>query len=430
MENITKITWGLAAILLISCGLYYSFKLHFIQFKLKKMFSTLKNKKHKNEISIFETLMMALAARIGVGSLAGVALAIYIGGAGSIFWMIITSMIVIPNAFVESLLGSIYRKKDYGEVYQGGPSYYLKDGLGKKKLASFYALLVIFAYIIGFLTIQANTIVTSVNEIVAIPPIIIGIIVALLSFLVIYKDVKNIANVCGKLVPIMGVLYVGVSLYIIITNSDLILPILKLIITNAFQADAVVGGVIGKFIIGLQRGIFSNEAGLGTGALASSTSNQNPIEVGYAQMIGIYITTFLICGLTAFVILSSNYDIIGNVNGIEITQRAFTYHIGSLGNLFVMVVIILFAFSTIIAGYYYGESSLKFLINKKVQKRIFILKTCTIILLVLGSIMPSSILWDIVDLFVSILAIVNVYALFLLKNDVIYEWKYYNMTKK
>jgi len=431
MENLTKLTWGLATILIISCGLYYTFRLTFIQFHLPKMFASLRTKHRKNEISTFQTLMMALAARIGVGSLAGVALAILVGGPGSIFWMVVTSLIAIPNAFAESVLGGIYRKKDFGNVYRGGPAYYIEEGLAKKKVAILYAFLVIVAYILGFITIQANTIVTSINEIITITPILIGLFLAFLSYIVIYKDVKNIAKVSSQLVPIMGVLYLGVCLFIMITNYDKILPILNLIVTNAFQKEAVVGGVLGKFIIGLQRGIFSNEAGLGTGAIAAATSNNHPVEVGYAQMLGIYITTFLICTLTAFVILSSNYEtfLTPNLNGIEITQRAFTFHIGSLGNIFVMLVILLFAFSTIITGYYYGESNLKYFIKHQRTKRVKQLKIITVILVVLGSILPSTFLWQIVDFFVSILAIINIYALFLLRNDVIYEWKYYHYTK-
>lgn len=429
---INKLLWGLATIFLIGSGFYFTFKLKFIQFKFKEMFNGFKIKhKNKNSISPFQTLMMATAARIGVGSLAGVALAIYVGGLGSIFWLWISSIITAPNAFAESCLGVIYRKKD-GTFYKGGPAYYMDKGLGNKSLGKVYAILIIVAYILGFLTIQSNTIMTSITTKIDVDPIFIGILIAIFSGIIIVKGVKKIADATSKLVPIMGIGYLLVSLWITISNIEMIPMILKTIVTEAFNFKALGVGVLSSFIIGIQRGIFSSEAGLGSGAIASATSDiNNPIGQGLIQILGIYFTSLIICTSTAFIILTSNYQnlVLENVNGIEITQYALKYHLGSLGEWVLMIAIILFAFSTIITGYYYGESNLEYLYPKATKKHIFLLKIFTILLLIYGSIASSDFLWKTVDIFVALMAIINIYALIKMRKDIIYEWTYYKIKR-
>lgn len=430
---LNKLLWGIATIFLIGGGLYFTFKLHFIQFKWKDMFQGFKSKgKKKETISPFQTLMMATAARIGVGSLAGVALAIYVGGLGSIFWLWISAIITAPNAFAESCLGVIYREKD-GKFYKGGPAYYIDKGLGKKKLGKIYALLIIVAYILGFLTIQANTITKSITTKIDIEPLFIGILIAIFSGIIIMKGVKKIADATSKLVPIMGVGYLLISLWIIIANINMIPSILATIIKDAFNLKALGAGVLSSFIIGVQRGIFSSEAGLGSGAIASATSDtNNPIGQGLIQILGIYFTSLVICTSTAFIILTSNYQnlILENVNGIEITQYALKYHLGSWGEWILMIAIVLFAFSTVITGYYYGESNLEYLYPKATKNHILLLKIGTILLLIYGSVASSDLLWKIVDIFVALMAIINVYALFGMRKDIIYEWNHYKIKKQ
>ncbi len=432
---INKILWGIATMMIVLVGLYFSFKLKFIQFNIKQMikYITTSNKAERNTISPLESLSMSLAARIGVGSLAGVALGIYLGGVGTIFWLWLSALIASPNTFAECVLAVIYRRKDEKDIYMGGPPYYIRDGLGKPNLARLSALFIGLAYIVGFMTIQANTITKSVTGIIEIYPLTVAFLIMIITAIIIFKGVKQIATISTKLVPIMGGIYTISALIIIIININQIPNILINIINAAFNLKAFGFGILTTIIIGIQRGIFSNEAGLGTSAIVAATTTVNrPVEIGLIQMFGVYFTTLIICSMTAFAILTSNYQTLSltDVNGIEITLYAFKYHLGYFGEIIVIITIILFAFSTIITGYYYGESCFKFLISKIKPIHIFILRLATIFLLLIGSIMSSLSLWQFVDILIAIVAIINLYALILLRKDIFFEVDHLKYNKK
>lgn len=427
MSQINAIFWCVATVLLISCGLYYTFKLHFVQFNFKKIFRSLKkSNSSKESISPFKTLTLALAARIGVGSLAGIALGIYKGGIGVIFWIWLSALITLPNSFVESTLAVIFHEKD-GKYYIGGPAYYINKGLGFKKLSIVYAVIIFLCYIGGFLAIQSNTIASSMKTYLDISPYITGIIVAIVSYFIISRGLKRIANFTSILVPIMGLIYMVVALTIIVLNIHLIPSIISSIFHEAFNIKALGWGIISSIIIGVQRGIFSSEAGLGTGAVASGTSDcQKPCQQGYIQMLGIYFTTFVICTSTAFIILTSNINInnFSDPNGIEITLRALESHVGDFGTVILIFAIISFAFSTIISGYYYGESNLKYLDKHINSNKLYLLTIMVVIILFVGAIISPSILWDLVDIGAAMLAIINVFSIFLLHREVEKEVRY------
>lgn len=424
MSYINQFCWMIATVLLVGCGIYYTFKLKFIQFNFKEMFRSFKNdKKNKESVSSFETLTLALAARIGVGSLAGIAIGIYNGGIGVIFWIWLSTIFTLPNTFVESLLAVIYRVRD-GKFYKGGPAYYISKGLGYKKMAIIYAIVISLCYLGGFLAIQSNTIAVSVSNFADIPNYITGIIVALISFFVIYKGLKHITSFTSKLVPIMGIGYLLLCLVIIIMNFEKLPEVFLNIIKSAFNFKALGFGILSSIIIGIQRGIFSSESGIGTGACASGTSDTNyPIKQGMLQMFGVYFTTFIVCTSTAIIILTSNIDINSfiNANGIEIVQSALIYHLGNTANIILLIVIITFAFSTVVSGYYYGESNIKYLFKNINKKGIFILKLIVVLILLYGAVASPSKLWNLVDIGVGILAIINVVAIFLLRKDVFIE---------
>ncbi len=424
LKVLTDILWSTAIILLLGGGIYFTIKLKFPQFKFKRMFASLKHKDSKN-ISPFQSLTMSLAARIGVGSLAGIALAIYIGGPGTIFWIWVTTIFTSVNSFCESYLGAKYQEKD-GRDYKGGPAFYIDKGLKNKKLAKLYAIIIIISYVVGFMTIQSNTITKSLEDYLSISPLIIGIILALLSGYIIWKGLEEIVSTTSKMVPVMGTIYLLTSFIIVITNINKVPNIIKIIISDAFNLKSAGLGIISTFIIGIQRGIFSTEAGLGSGAIASSTSNvKDKLGLGLLQILGIYFTSFIICTSTAFIILLSDYNIVNfnDINGIEITQYALKYHLGSIGNVFLIFSILSFAFSTIIAGYYYGESNLKYLIKNIKPYHISIFKIITIILLVFGSITSPTILWAIVDILVAILAIINMYSIIKMRKEIIIDYQ-------
>lgn len=433
LNTANEILWIIATIMIFLCGIYYSFKLKFIHLNFKELLKSIKmNNNNKDSISSFEALTMSLAGRIGVGSLSGIALAIYLGGPGVLFWIWLTSILCSTNAFAESVLAVVFRKKDMGNIYRGGPFYYIMDGLGNKKLAIFYALLIIIAYTCGFMTIQINTLTKSIIEVCNINPLLIGIFISTLVGITIFGGVKKIAATTSKLVPFMTILYFSICIYIIIANYSLIPVIFREIIDSAFNFKTFGFGIISTLIIGMQKGIFSSEVGLGTGSIISVTSDIGcPANNGLLQIFEIHFENILIATITTFVICMSDYQnlILNDPNGIEITLNAFKYHIGNLGPLFITIVIFLFGLSTLLTGYYYGESSLKFI--KKTNKfDLFVLKILNILVLIIGSIISSELLWKITDIMVGIIAIINIYAIFSLRKIVIEEYKNYNDKRK
>ena len=382
LEKLNSFIWGIASLLIILSGIYFTFLIKFKQFKFITMLKYLFSDKKVKGISSLEALFMTLGGRIGVGSIAGIALAIHVGGCGTIFWIILMSFIVAPLSYIETILALKYRKKDNNQ-YVGGPSYYIFYGLNKKKLAIFYSLLIIICYIGGFLSIQSNTISKVTEELFNINHILVGVLITIITLLVIFCGISKISKAINLIVPLMSFLYLITSIYVLIVNINKVHVIISLIINSAFNFKSFITGFLTTLIVGIQRGIFSSEAGLGTGAITSSIVDDKIEEKqGFIQMLGIYITTIIICGSTALIILTSNYNsfIFNSINGIEIARYAFNYHLQSFGDIVIFVSIALFSFSTILTSYYYGETSLKFIFGKTNIYRLNILKIILLIL--------------------------------------------------
>lgn len=413
---VKSIIWSIVTILLIYISVCYTFKLKFIQFNIKNIFKSIL-KKTNGEISIFESLSINLAAKIGVGSLSGIALSIYIGGIGSIFWMWLITFITGVISYIEGYLGVKYQENSNNKL-NGGPPFYINKITNSKFLAILYSIITIIAYIFGFITIQSNTIVKSVNYIFDINEYLILFILIISTGLIIYKGIKKIAVFSSKIVPIMGVIYIILGLYIIIVNINTIPYILINIVKSAFNIKSFFGGFLSTIIIGIQRGIFATEAGVGTSAIASSLTNDTSKNQGYVQLFGNYFTSFVICTITAFIIISAkiNIDSYSNINGIEYVIDAFVYHLGNFGVFLFLIITILFAFSTIVSGYCFGEKALEYLDNKLNNRKIFIFKTITIILTFIGGIISPNILWNIIDILIAVLTIINIYSIYLIKD--------------
>lgn len=426
LNSIVNILWAVAIVFLLGGGIYFSFKLKFPQLRISSLFSGLKNT-GDSSISPFKSLTVSLAARIGVGSLAGIAIAIYVGGPGSIFWIWIIGIITSINAFSETYLGLCYQEK-VKKDFIGGPYYYILKGLKQKKMAFVYSVLVILAYVIGFMTIQANTIVISINNLLDINVYLIAIILAIITAFSIMKGMDRIVQITSKLVPIMGIGYILLSGVILVKNIQLIPGVLLKIVSSALNFKAFGTGILTSFVIGIQRGVFSTEAGLGTGSIAtSSTYTKTKVEFSLSQILGIYFTVFVVCTSTALIILTSPYQMMDfvNTNGIELTQYALNYHLGNYGQITLVIIVFCLAYSTIVAGYYYGESALNFLLNKSKQKYINILKIITVIFILVGSLSLPTKLWSVIDLFVAFLAIINMCALIKLRYKIICGYKKY-----
>ena len=432
LEILNKSMWAIATTMILFSGIYFSKQLNWAQFKFREMFTNLFKKERSNRgISPIQSFLMTLGSRIGVGSIAGVSLALYLGGPGSIFWMWVSAFLSAPNTFCETVLGIVYREKD-GHDYKGGPSYYIKNGLNKPKLGNIYAIIILVSFVGGFVGIQGNTITKSLLEIIDIPKFVIGLCLVFLVSIIVFGGLKRIASFSEKLVPFMTVMYIGIALFVGIKNITLMPDIFKTIIASAFKWKSIYGGLIGSLIIGVQCGIFSNKAGLGTGSITSSTSStDSPTSQGYIQMLGIYVTTLLICTATVIIVMTSNYSelVLSDVNGIEITQHAFKFHLGNFGNILLFISVLLFSFTTILTGYYDGESSLKYLFHNIKPLHLYSLKIVSLLLLFLGCIIPSETLWSFVDILMALLATINIYAIFSLRKDVKEELRCYYMNK-
>ena len=418
LENLNKILWAVAISFIFLNSIYFSFKLKFPQLKIRTIIKNVFSKNTSSGIKPMDALMISLGSKIGAGSLAGIAFAIYYGGIGTIFWMWVSSFFVSVNCFLENILSTLYKEKDQ-EFYKGGPSYYIKNGLNKKKLAYLYSFLAVLAYILGFLAIQNNTITTLVTEIYPVNKILIALLVTLLAGIVILKGLNIISKICNKIVPIMMISYFIVGLIVIFSNLNSVPAVFLNIIKDAFTPSAVTGGIIYTFVIGIQKATFINEAGVGTSAISSgATSNKDPIKQGYFGIFETYFINLFLITITAFIIVLSNYESLNltGINGIEITKYAFSFHLGHFGEIILLLILTLFSFSTIITVYYYGESNLKFITNK--SKHLKFLKAFSIVILFLGGIVSASFVWELADIFIALLAIINIYAIFKLKGRV------------
>lgn len=415
-NTVINLLWLNVSVIIFIISIKLTFSSKFIQFRLSKLIKSLFKKTKTNGITNLQSLMITMGGKIGVGSISGIALAIYFGGPGTIFWMLVISCIISVLTFFEVVLANKYKEIDEDNIYKGGPSYYIKKGLKKPILSIVYTILVVICYNGCFLSIQANTLMKMTKNFININVYLLGIIICILSFFMIYKGIKQIAKFSFILVPIMLFLYTFLAIYSLINNIDMLPKIIEKIINSAFNMKSFLYGFIPMIIISIQRSIFATESGMGTTAIASSTTNSDPKTQGYIQVLGVHITTFIVCLSTAIIIFTTNYDnlIIENINGIEIVIYAFEYHFGRFGNIVLYMIVLLFCFSTIIAGYYNGEASIKSLNIKNVT----FLKILTIIILFIGTIVKATILWNLADLLIGVMLIINIYAVYKLRHEV------------
>lgn len=404
-------TWYVCSVLIIYSSFKYSFKYKFIQLRVDKIIRALKSKS-KSGIKPLQSLCVSLAAKIGVGSLSGVALCLYFGGVGAIFWLGIVSLLVTINTYLECLLGYKYRFKTE-EGFRGGPSYYILKCLKNRKLAILYSILIIITYSGFFLSIQSNTIVSALSFF-KISNTVVMIILSISTLLIIMVGLKGISLVNSVLVPVMLLIYIGISLYVVINNYGVIPSIMVRVVKEAFN----IKNFILVFLIGMQRAIFITESSIGTSAISSASCDNDPKMQGMLEVLGIHIVTFLICFSTFIIIVTSNYQTIkfDNLNGIEIVMEAFNYHFGGNGGLLLAIITVLFAFSTIISSYFFGESNLLIFSKSKYLKVIFKLFFMGVIV---GSCyVKPSILWNLCDFFIALLAIINVSSIIrIMKNE-------------
>lgn len=419
-------------VLLCGTGIFLTFKLKFIQVRkfgegFRRIFGglSLRGKKaDKDGMSSFQAVSTAIAAQVGTGNLAGAATAIVSGGPGAIFWMWLSAFLGMATIYAEAILAQLFKTRVDGEV-TGGPAYYIKNGLKNKKIAKFLAGFFSISCILalGFMgnIVQSNSISQAFNNAFGLPTFITGIIVALLGGFVFFGGMERIASVTEKIVPLMAGLYILASLIIIILNAGQIIPALRSIVVGAFNPQAVVGGAIGVTIkqavrYGVARGLFSNEAGMGSTPHAHAVANvKHPGEQGSLAIISVFIDTFVILTLTALVILTSGALESGET-AIALTQRAFELSLGSYGQGFIAICLLFFAFSTIIGWYFFGESNIKYLFGNKglTPYRILVM-----IFVFIGSLLRVDLVWELADTFNALMVIPNLIAVLALSGLVV-----------
>lgn len=421
VKAINGILWGIVlVVVLVGCGIIFTFYLRGIQIRkfgkaFKQVFGgfTLKGEKAGAEgMSSFQSLATAIAAQVGTGNLAGAATAIVSGGPGAIFWMWLSAFFGMATIFSEAVLAQLFKKEKDGEV-TGGPAYYLKYGLKSDFLAKFFAVTIILA--LGFIgnMVQANSIGSAFSSAFNINPLIVGILLAIVSGFVFIGGISRIASLTEKLVPIMAGFYVIGGVIILVLMGSNTLDAIRMIFVGAFNPSAVLGGAAGVMVkdairYGVARGLFSNEAGMGSTPHAHAVAKvDNPVHQGLAAIVGVFIDTFIVLNITALVIISTGANLSGET-GIAVTQKAFEIGFGHFGLIFVAVSLLFFAFSTIVGWYFFAEANIKFLFGSKglTPFRIIVL-----IFIVIGTTQKVELVWELADMFNGIMVIPNVIGL-------------------
>ena len=380
------------------------------------MFSLLKgsNTSTKDGISSFQALCTSLSARVGTGNLAGVAVAISLGGAGAIFWMWMIALLGMATGFAESVLGQLYKVRDENGEFRGGPAYYIKQGLNKTWLAVAFSLCLFFGYGFVFSAVQANTITDALNNAYSFPTEYVGLAIIALAALIVVGGLKSIARFAEFVVPFMGIGYVLVALAITFINISELPAMLLDIIKSAFGLQEAGAGALGAAIKnGIQRGLYSNEAGSGSvpHAAASAVPNPNhPVSQGYIQMLGVFLDTLVLCTSTAFIILLAGGSSSDQMEGIRLTQDAMSSHLGEGGTDFVAAAISLFAFTSVVANYAYGESNLHmFKLDNKIGRAVYTIGYLGMIYWGAQAALPQ--VWAMADMALGLMTVINIIAI-------------------
>jgi putative sodium/glutamine symporter len=381
----------------------------------KEMFRVLKesNERSKDSISSFQAFCISMAARVGTGNITGIAIAIAIGGPGAVFWMWVIAIIGSASGFIESTLAQVYKVKDK-TGFRGGPAYYMEQGLKKRWMGAVFAVLITLSFGLVFNAVQSNTITVAFENSFGTNRVILGLVVAAAFAAVIFGGVKRIARMSEYIVVVMAGIYIGAAVIIMLINITEIPAILALIVKSAFGFEQIAGGSFGAVILqGVKRGLFSNEAGMGSAPNAAATATtSHPVKQGLMQALGVLTDTLLICSSTAFIILLSDAYKQPGLDGIKLTQAALSEHIGSWASGSLAIMILLFAFSTLIGNYYYGETNIEFLNSNK--KVLLFYRYSVLAMIIFGSVAKVQLVWDLADLFMGFMVIVNLIAILLL----------------
>ncbi|KHE75198.1 sodium:alanine symporter [Kocuria marina] len=434
MEALTELVgtlggyiWYVVFAILIGVGLYLTVRTKAIQLRgIPEMFRVLTDPAGEEDgrkgISSFRAFTVSAAARVGTGNIAGVAIAITLGGPGAVFWMWIIAAIGAASAFVESLLGQLYKVKT-SDGYVGGPAYYMERGLNKRWMGVLFAVIITVTYGFVFNSVQSNSIVDAVAGSFNVDVtegqnmwlrVVLGLALVVITALVIFGGIRSISAVTQILVPVMAVLYLVLGLLVVVLNITEIPAMFGMIIQGAFGIrEFITGGLIGVIIQGMKRGLFSNEAGMGSAPNAGATASiSHPAKQGFVQSLGVFFDTMLVCSITAFIVLLSNPTFGDERQGASLTQSALGMQLGDWAVHFLTVAIFLFAWSSVIGNYYYGESNIRFMTKSRAAMNIY--GFAVLVCVFLGAMLALDLVWSLADLFMAFMATLNLIALCML----------------
>lgn len=421
--------------ILVICAIYFTIRIKGAQFSmLKEMIYLLRNSGAERRpdgtkpISSFRAFAVSLSSRVGTGNLAGVASAIFVGGPGAIFWMWVMAVLGAATAFVEATLAQLYKRRE-NDAYYGGPAYYMQSGLHSHWMGILFAILITITFSFANQMVQSTTLCDSLSDTFGFNKAYVGIALAISVLAIIFGGIHRISKFSAVIVPVMAIGYILLSLFIVVSNITVIPDIIKTIISNAFGFEQAVGGTFGAAVMqGVKRGLFSNEAGEGSAPNAAAIAEiSHPIKQGLLQAFGVFTDTLIICTCTAFIILIAGlYN--GNEDGIILTSISINHEIGEVGKYFLTAAIFLFAYSTIISNYFYGETNIRYITGKKWP--LFTLRMLTGLIVIAGALMTLQTAWSIVDIFMGLMTICNMIAITLLSEKAIKLLKDYKKQRK
>lgn len=417
--------WNFLLYFLLGVGLLYTIMTAFVQVRLfprsiKEMFRGRRNQDdHQREgrgITPFQAFVTGIASRVGVGNIAGVAIAVSLGGPGAVFWMWITAVLGMSSAFAESSLAQLFKVRDTikGE-FRGGPAYYITNGIKQRWLGVLFALSLILTFGFIFNAVQANSIVAATESAWNWNKYIVGTFLVILTAPIIFGGIRRVSRVAEVVVPIMAIFYLLMAIFIMADNISALPHVIGLIFSNAFQLDAAGGGILGGIIsqammLGIKRGLFSNEAGMGSAPnAAAAAAVKHPVSQGLIQMLGVFVDTIIVCSCTAFILLLSDVSASEGLAGVQLTQAAVVSHVGRWGADFIAIVLFMFAFSSIIGNYAYAESNMQFIKNNPLVLAIF--RMLVLAMVYFGAVNSVPLVWDMADSAMGFMAIINLYAI-------------------
>lgn len=427
-------------ILLVGAGVYFTVRTRFVQGRLlgeafRVLLERAEVKDGKKQVSSFQALMISTASRVGTGNIAGIATAIAAGGPGAVFWMWVMAVIGSASAFIESTLAQVYKVKD-GKDFRGGPSYYMEKALGKRYLGIIFSILLIICFAYGFNGLQSFNMSSSLEYYIpgyadSIYPAVIGAVLAAATAFVIFGGVHRIGFITSVIVPVMAGGYLIMGLATMVMNAERIPEVFALIFREAFDGRAIFGGFAGSaVVIGIKRGLFSNEAGMGSAPNASaSAAVSHPAKQGLVQVLSVFIDTLLICSATAMMLLLSGVEgKSGVLDGIPFVQQAISANVGTWGIHFITFSIFTFAFSSLVGNYYYAESNIKFIKDDK--RLLFVFRVSCLLAVFFGAQADFSVIWNVADITMGGMAVLNILVILVLGGTAVKVLRDYEEQKK